>query len=284
MYLCTNYFFVKECSNIAYNEKKVEDQNCDMPCSDYTSLFCGGTNYTNSYSLSTITTSSEITVKGCEYTVPPISCGPNQQILNSGMIKYGRWDNSVCPPVNPDNPFNYTVYSLPNRCIGQSSCVLGKRNGLTDLKDPYAGTIKHFEITYSCGLFPLVTADNLMTVENSGCNVNRIYLMCPVNYYVVDGFFMYGRWDNKICPTPEINENTPISYQVFNLPLNCLLGVKDCPIGYGRNISKQFGDPSLGFSKHVGSYDNQFEMILSYCLIVALEVNLQQEKTVKTKL
>ena len=233
------------------NEKKTLDQNCDIPCMDYPSLFCGGSNYTNSYSLSTITTGTEITVKGCEYAVPPISCGPNQQILNSGMIKYGRWDNSVCPPVNHENPFNYTIYSLPNRCVGQNSCILGKRNGLIDLRDPYFGTVKHFEITYSCGLFPLVTTDNVMTVENSGCDGNYVALFCPVNYYITTGFFMYGRWDNKICPAPDVNDSTPMSYEVFNLPFDCLQGVKSCLIGNGVSFSQMFGDPSPGVSKHV---------------------------------
>ena len=225
----------------------------------------------NSYSLSTITTGAEITVKGCEYAVPPISCGPNQQILNNGMIKYGRWDNSVCPPVNPENPFNYTIYSLQNRCVGQNSCILGRRGGLFDLRDPYVGTVKHFEITYSCGLFPLMTTDDLMKVENSGCQKDNANLLCPVNYDITDGFFMYGRWDNKLCPAPGVNYSTPISYEIFDLPPDCLQGATHCEI---LNGSKIFGDPSTEIIKHVGYYIDIFISFKCTCT-VALKNNLQ---------
>ena len=245
------------CSNIVDKQKISIDPNCNIPCSDNPSFFCGGSsNFTNSYSLSTITTGNAITIKGCQYAVPAISCGPNQQILNNGIIKYGRWDNNVCPPVNPQNPFNYTLYSLPTRCVGQNSCILGTTNGLVDLPDPYKKTIKHFEITYNCGLFPLITTDNSMYIENNGCESDFANLLCPVNQYISEGYIMYGRWDNIMCPGPGVSSLTPISYNIFNLPFDCLQGINNCRlgslIGYPYiPFSQKFGDPSPGVYKHV---------------------------------
>ena len=217
----------------------------------------------NSYSLSTITTGSSITVKGCDYTVPPISCGPNQQILNNGKIKYGRWDNSVCPPVNTKNPSNYTIYSLPNRCVGQNSCVLGTTNGLVDLPDPYNGTVKHFEITYNCGYFPTVTNDNSIYVENTGCDTRASILICPKNQFIASGSIKYGRWDNTMCAGTGVTATTPTSFVEFNLPPVCLKSVNNCGFGGSTDLFiKTFGDPLPGVFKQVRYKFNILSIII----------------------
>ena len=63
----------------------------------------------------------------CE-SVPAIPTCPSNKFLSSGTLKYGRWDNSVCPGpgVNATTPASFEIFNIPAACLqGTSSCNLG---------------------------------------------------------------------------------------------------------------------------------------------------------------
>ena len=77
-------------------------------------------------------------------TVPVNAICPPGQFITSGSLKYGRWDNSVCPGlgVNSSTPITYQVFNLPFYCLtGVSSCVIANFNLV--FGDPFPGVAKH---------------------------------------------------------------------------------------------------------------------------------------------
>ena len=75
---------------------------------------------------------------------------PTGQFITSGSLKYGRWDNNVCPGVgvNSSTQTSYEVFNLLPSCLqGANSCNLGNVNNLIlTYGDPFPGVAKHVRI------------------------------------------------------------------------------------------------------------------------------------------
>ena len=89
------------------------------------------------------------TKSGCEGKPPKIYCNGGR-VLKNGSVRYGRWDNSVCPhsTVYSNTLPRWSVSSIPVRCIGLRSCQLNALN--SEFGDPYGGTYKQFTANYTC--------------------------------------------------------------------------------------------------------------------------------------
>ena len=72
---------------------------------------------------------------------------PTGQFITSGSLKFGRWDNTICPGpgVNVSTPISFGVFTLPFFCLqGVNSCNLGNSKSLVSIfGDPYPGVFKH---------------------------------------------------------------------------------------------------------------------------------------------
>lgn len=87
-------------------------------------------------------------VSGCESEKKDLKCPPNKKITD-GNIKYGRWDNKLCPhpTVNSSTkPIFKTYPLLKYPAIVQSGIV--SNSNLKD--DPYGGVYKHYSVDYTC--------------------------------------------------------------------------------------------------------------------------------------
>ena len=91
---------------------------------------------------------------------------PTGQFISSGSVKYGRWDNSICPGpgVNNTTPASYGTFNLPFTCLkGVNACPLGIGKDLvTAFGDPAPGVTKHVSecllLDYFSTLFNLIVA------------------------------------------------------------------------------------------------------------------------------
>ena len=91
----------------------------------------------------------QLTIDGCEYgTAKTMSCPTGK--VSAGSIKYGRWNNTVCPhsTVNASTPSKYSINSLPDTCIGQGSCTFPNFNNVVG--DSYPNVAKQFTVGYNC--------------------------------------------------------------------------------------------------------------------------------------
>ena len=74
------------------------------------------------------------------------SC-PTGQFIASGSLKFGRWDNNICPGpgVNSSTPVSFDIFNLPFSCLqGVSSCNLrSSSNLIQNFGDPSPGVSKH---------------------------------------------------------------------------------------------------------------------------------------------
>jgi len=88
-------------------------------------------------------------IDGCETGANKVVSCPSG-IISDGSIKYGRWNNSVCPGtgVTSTTVSKYTVSKLPSTCLGQGSCTLANLN--TVVGDSYPNVTKQYNIGYSC--------------------------------------------------------------------------------------------------------------------------------------
>jgi len=112
--------------------------------------------------------SNSLLASGCEGQGATVQC-PSGQTIAGGSIKYGRWNNNVCPhgTVNGNTAARVATGQLPNHCIGKNSCQFNVDNNY-GLGDPYGGTYKHFEISPQC-----VGSKSINIVEASyGINCN----------------------------------------------------------------------------------------------------------------
>lgn len=84
------------------------------------------------------------TISGCEGENKPLVC-PSGKVVTSGEIKYGRWDNSICPhpTVNSSTPSVFKTYPVTP---GMDSI-----SGIDTVKDdPYPDVFKHYTVNYTC--------------------------------------------------------------------------------------------------------------------------------------
>lgn len=85
-----------------------------------------------------------ITVSGCEGENKPLVCASGK-VVTSGEIKYGRWDNSICPhpTVNSSTASVFKTYPVTPGMASMS--------GIDTVKDdPYPGVFKHYTVNYTC--------------------------------------------------------------------------------------------------------------------------------------
>jgi len=86
---------------------------------------------------------------GCEANAPALPC-PVGYVIGSGTLKYGRWDNEICPhpTVNSKTPAEYDTFAIPRRCKGMNSCKIGPMDPQSG--KAYVNVYKHYELTYTC--------------------------------------------------------------------------------------------------------------------------------------
>ena len=82
-------------------------------------------------------------------------CCPVNQVIDSGTIKVGRWDNTTCPGqgVKSDTGKSYFYTPLPNKCIGAQGCTINwSIEDLSDVgsHDPAPGIPKQYQVLYNC--------------------------------------------------------------------------------------------------------------------------------------
>ena len=90
-------------------------------------------------------------IGGCEGQTVTITA-PNNQTITGGTMRYGRWDNTICPhaTVSGSTKSKSVTVPIPTNCIGKTTCTLGANPSNTG-GDPFPGVFKHFVIcpTYS---------------------------------------------------------------------------------------------------------------------------------------
>lgn len=91
------------------------------------------------------------TLTGCEADPVTLTC--SQGAIKSATIKYGRWNNTVCPHVtiNASTTPTWKTYTLRSALGKTSHRVVDAKNFDPDVnEDPYPGVYKHWEIQYTC--------------------------------------------------------------------------------------------------------------------------------------
>ena len=76
---------------------------------------------------------------------------PPDKFVASGTLKYGRWDNTVCPGpgVNKSTPVIFEIFNFPTGCLqGVGNCNLG--NLTQNFGDPIPSVAKHVSFTIYC--------------------------------------------------------------------------------------------------------------------------------------
>ena len=94
-------------------------------------------------------TNEQFTISGCEDEAKLLKCPTNKKIT-AGNIKYGRWDNNICPhgTVNSSTPPVFKTYPLLNH---PDIIKSGAMSGYASIKDdPYYGVLKHYTVDYTC--------------------------------------------------------------------------------------------------------------------------------------
>jgi hypothetical protein len=91
------------------------------------------------------------TLTGCEADPVTLTC--SQGAISSATIKYGRWNNTVCPHVtiNASTTPAWKTYTLRSALGKNAHRVVDTKNLDPDVnEDPYPGVYKHWEIQYTC--------------------------------------------------------------------------------------------------------------------------------------
>jgi hypothetical protein len=86
---------------------------------------------------------------GCESDSASLKC--DSGMIKGGSIRYGRWNNSICPhpTVNASTSPREKTYQMTPGCLNTPSCTLGNYNS-TLQEDIYPNVYKHWEINYQC--------------------------------------------------------------------------------------------------------------------------------------
>lgn len=97
---------------------------------------------------------SSVKVSGCENVTPPAVKCPAGSTVSAVSMKYGRWDNKVCPhaTVKSNTAAKSQTYPIAQTYLGKQSIDWkgAKALGLAGNKDPYQGMFKQFEIDATC--------------------------------------------------------------------------------------------------------------------------------------
>jgi hypothetical protein len=90
------------------------------------------------------------TLEGCEGQPPVLEC-PAGKSIKKGSIKYGRWNNNVCPhpTVGPRTVPKSQTFDLPADALGKQKYQYGAIN-VVHGADPYPGVYKQFAVEYTC--------------------------------------------------------------------------------------------------------------------------------------
>lgn len=88
-------------------------------------------------------------VTGCE-SQPPVLVCPQGYSIKAGVIRYGRWDTSSCPPNPPVAPRFQEFSSLPVGTQNQNRYNFGPLNQTLGA-DPYPGVLKQYSVRFACG-------------------------------------------------------------------------------------------------------------------------------------
>lgn len=84
-------------------------------------------------------------IKGCENDPSKLIC-PLGKTVSGGTIKYGRWDNTICPGIGVSST---TVPKFANFNISAGTkSISGMYNYVGS--DPYPNVFKHYELKYTC--------------------------------------------------------------------------------------------------------------------------------------
>src|SRR5690606_18342412 len=84
--------------------------------------------------------SNNFRVVGCES--PPVLKCPTGTNISQGTVKYGRWDNTICPPVNSDTPAQFEEYPLYADALGKQTYQYPSIHSVHG--DPYPNVPKHY--------------------------------------------------------------------------------------------------------------------------------------------
>lgn len=98
----------------------------------------------------TETATLSATLSGCELdTGKTIKC--EKGTIKTADIRYGRWDNTVCPheTVKSDTPAKENTYPMPD-AVGKASWEIPVPVNEYVKEDPYPGVLKQWEVKYSC--------------------------------------------------------------------------------------------------------------------------------------
>jgi hypothetical protein len=89
---------------------------------------------------------------GCENDTPKVLTCPAGTVIKDGTVKYGRWDNNVCPhaTVSSTTASKFKTYPLPPKYIGGQTADISGTMNLSVGNDPYPNVYKQVEIDYTC--------------------------------------------------------------------------------------------------------------------------------------
>ena len=97
---------------------------------------------------------SSIALTGCENAAPSVMNCPPGSTVSAATMKYGRWNNKICPhaTVKSNTAAKSQTYPIANTYLGKPSLDF-KGAGALSLagnKDPYPGMFKQYEINATC--------------------------------------------------------------------------------------------------------------------------------------
>ena len=103
----------------------------------------------------TVQTSQEVITSPitCDGVSLTMSC-PSGKKIKYGSIKYGRWDNTICPhsTVNSSTPSRFSQFSIPTNWIGETSVTVnGYVNTLVG-ENTYPNVYKTYQVELVCDL------------------------------------------------------------------------------------------------------------------------------------
>jgi hypothetical protein len=147
-------------------------------------------------------------IRGCGSKPAKLTC-PEGQVITAVTIKYGRWNNEVCPhwTVSASTPSRFRNYTL-SHAIGQTSYSMIAESLDVDINDdPFPGVYKHWEVSYRCSPPSSIR----------GCEGRPATLTCPQGQVIKAATIQYGRWNNNVCPHRSVRASTPRRFREYTL-------------------------------------------------------------------
>jgi hypothetical protein len=174
------------------------------------------------------------------------TCAPNSAQLqcpigshiSSGNIRYGRWDNSICPAesVTPNTPpVDSSQFSIPNEAIGKRTFEINQMPAF----DVYPNVSKQYEVSFDC--------DSGIWKQSNGCDDETMQLTCPNGMKINKGIIRYGRWDHSACPSGSVTLRRPNpAFVEQSLPIDAR-GKNSYTM---QNVGNTLNDPMPNVKKH----------------------------------